>query len=136
MKEKYLFLNIYYFNISEEKGRNRAILDHFLYNTDYDDFNINSYVIALSIFTDYRNFRNDIINLEEHVLLNNILADFFNGNNNQYNISRIELEHIVDLCNDYRLSKEDNEKIIKKYVVYFEEYQPYLDIMLNINNQI
>ncbi len=136
MKEKYLFLNTYYFNISEEKGRNRAILDHFLYNTDYDDFNINSYVIALSIFTDYRNFRNDIINLEEHVLLNNILADFFNGNNNQYNISRIELEHIVDLCNDYRLSKEDNEKIIKQYVVYFEEYQPYLDIMLNINNQI
>ena len=41
MKEKVLFLNKYYFSISEEKERNKELLYNFLYNSDYKDFNIN-----------------------------------------------------------------------------------------------
>ena len=136
MEEKYLFLNTYYFNISQEKERNRAILDHFLYNTNYDEFIINAYVIALSLFTDSKNFRNDFFNIKDYSFLNNILNDFFNGKDNKHKISREELKSIVNLSNSYRLSKEDNEKIIKQYVNYNKDYQKYLDILLEINKNI
>ena len=107
-----------------------------MYHTDFDDFKIHAYVIALSLFTDQKNFRNDIINLSDYSLVNDILNDFFNGNNNIYSIDREELKTIVDLCNSYRLSKEDNEKIIRQYTEYNEEFKKYLDILLDINMQI
>ena len=56
--------------------------------------------------------------------------------NNIYNINREELKTIVELCNSYRLSKEDNAKIIRQYTEYNEEYKKYLDILLDINMQI
>jgi len=133
---KYLFINRYYYSLSREKDHNIAILYNFLYHTDFDDFKIHAYVIALSLFTDQKNFRNDIINLSDYSLVNNILNDFFNGNNNIYSIDREELKTIVDLCNSYRLSKEDNEKIIRQYTEYNEEFKKYLDILLDINMQI
>jgi hypothetical protein len=37
MKEKSLFLNTYYFKISEEKERNKNLLYDFLYNSDYNN---------------------------------------------------------------------------------------------------
>ena len=133
---RYLFMNRYYYSLSGEKERNIALLYNFLYHTDYDDFNIYAYVIALSLFTDQKNFRNDIINLSDYSLVNDILNDFFSGNNNIYNINREELKKIVELCNSYRLSKEDNAKIIRQYTEYNEEYKKYLDILLDINMQI
>ena len=136
MKEKQLFLNTYYFNMAQEKERNRAILDYFLFETEYDNFNINGYVVALSLFTDYKNFRNDVFDLKDYKIVDNILEDFFNGNNNDYSITREELKTIVELCNSYRLSKEDNEKIIRQYINYNKDYQKYLDILLDINKQI
>ena len=129
-------MNRYYYSLSREKDHNIAILYNFLYHTDFDDFNIHAYVIALSLFTDQKNFRNDIINLSDYSLVNDILNDFFNGNNNIYSIDREELKTIVDLCNSYRLSKEDNEKIIRQYTEYNEEFKKYLDILLDINMQI
>ena len=42
---RYLFMNRYYYSLSGEKERNIALLYHFLYDTDYDDFNIYAYVI-------------------------------------------------------------------------------------------
>ena len=120
---RYLFMNRYYYSLSGEKERNIALLYNFLYHTDYDDFNIYAYVIALSLFTDQKNFRNDIINLSDYSLVNDILNDFFSGNNNIYNINREELKTIVELCNSYRLSKEDNAKIIRQYTEYNEEYK-------------
>jgi hypothetical protein len=136
MKEKMLFLNIYYFSISEEKERNKEVLYHFLYNTDYNEFKINSYVIELSLFTDYRNFRNDFIDLKKHRKLSKILEDFYNGNNKQFSVSRSELKEFVELSDSYRLTKEDNEKIIRGYLNYKEDYKEHLDILLDINKQI
>ena len=43
---------------------------------------------------------------------------------------------MVDLSDSYRLSKEDNEKIIKGYVNYKKDYKDYLDVLLDINKQI
>lgn len=136
MKEKYLFLNTYYFNISQEKERNRAILDQFLFNTNYDTFSINSYVIALSLFTDQKNYKNDIFNPKDYDFLNDILDDFFKGNNNQFIINREQLSIIVELCNSYRLSVEYNEMVIKGIAKYDKKYQQYIDILLDINKQI
>ena len=136
MKERQLFLNTYYFNMSQEKEHNRSILDNFYFNTDYNDFNINSYVIALSLFTDQKNYRNDTFNINDYEFLNNILEDFFKGNNSNYNINRDQLKTIIDLCNSYRLSIEDNEKIIKEYINRNKEYQKQLDILLEINKQV
>ncbi len=136
MYRKYLFLNRYYYDLSREKDNNLAILYNFLFHTNYDDFYIHAYVIALSLFTDQKNCRNDIINLSDYSLVNDILTDFFSGNNNIHHINREELNTIVDLCNSYRLSKEDNEKIIRQYTNYNEEYKNYLDILLEINMQI
>lgn len=136
MKEKYLFLNTYYFNISQEKERNRAILDQFLFNTNYDTFSINSYVIALSLFTDQKNYKNDIFNPKDYDFLNNILDDFFKGNNNQFIINREQLNIIVELCNSYRLSMEYNERVIKGIAKYDKKYQQSIDILLDINKQI
>ena len=136
MKERQLFLNTYYFNMSQEKERNRSILDNFYFNTDYNDFNINSYVIALSLFTDQKNYRNDTFNINDYEFLNNILEDFFKGNNSNYNINRDQLKTIIDLCNSNRLSIEDNEKIIKEYINRNKEYQKQLDILLEINKQV
>lgn len=136
MKEKVLFLNKYYFNISEEKERNKELLYNFLYNSDYKDFNINSYVIALSFFTDYKNFRNDEFDLTKYRKLNKIIEDYLEGNNKQFTITRGELREFVELSDCYRLSKEDNEKIIKGYLNYKEDYKEYLDVLLEINKQI
>ena len=54
MKEKSLFLNTYYFKISEEKERNKEVLYHFLYNTDYNEITdgdeispINNYLVKV-----------------------------------------------------------------------------------------
>ncbi len=136
MIEKSLFLNTYYFNISEEKERNKNILYDFLYNSDYNEFHINSYVIALSLFTDYKNFRNDNIDLGKYRKLTKILDDYYEGNNKQFTISRSELKEMVDLSDSYRLSREDNEKIIKGYLKYKEDYKDYLNVLLDINRQI
>ncbi len=136
MQLRYLFINSHYFHISEEKSRNLAILGHFLYDTDYDTFNINAYVIALSLFTNQSNFRNDVADLKDYKLVNDILNDFFDGKNDQYSINRKELKRIVDLCNDYRLSQEDNEKIIRQYAAYDEDAKEHLDTLLAINKQI
>ena len=136
MKEKSLFLNTYYFKISEEKERNKNVLYDFLYNSNYNEFHINSYVIALSLFTDYKNFRNDFIDLKKYSKLSKILEDFFKGDNNQFTITRSELKEMVEISDSYRLSKEDNEKIIKGYVNYKKDYKDYLDVLLDINKQI
>lgn len=136
MDKKHLFLNDYYFNISQEKEHNKTILNHFLYNTDYDKFYINTNVIALSLFTDYKNYRNDKFDLKEYELINNIIEDFSNGKDSEYTITRKELKTIIKLSNRYRLSTEDNEKIIKGFVKHKKEYQKYLDILLEINKQI
>ena len=136
MKEKSLFLNTYYFKISEEKERNKNLLYDFLYNSDYNEFHINSYVIALSLFTDYKNFRNDYIDLKKYIKQNKILKDFYTGNNKQFTITRSELKEMVELSDSYRLSKEDNEKIIRGYLQYKKDYKDYLDVLLDINKQI
>ena len=136
MKEKSLFLNTYYFKISEEKESNKNLLYDFLYNSDYNEFLINSYVIALSLFTDYKNFRNDYIDLKKYSKLSKILKDFYTGNNKQFTITRSELKEMVELSDSYRLSKEDNEKIIRGYLQYKKDYKDYLDVLLDINKQI
>ena len=136
MKEKSLFLNTYYFKISEEKERNKNLLYDFLYNSDYNEFHINSYVIALNLFTDYKNFRNDSIDLKKYSKLSKILEDFYNGDNKQFTITRSELKEMVELSDSYRLSKEDNEKIIRGYLQYKKDYKDYLDVLLDINKQI
>ena len=136
MKEKNLFLNTYYFKLSEEKEHNKEILYDFLYNSDYNEFHINSYVIALNLFTDYKNFRNDSIDLKNYSKLSKILEDFYNGDNKQFTITRSELKEMVDLSDSYRLSKEDNEKIIKGYLQYNKDYNDHLDVLLEINKQI
>lgn len=136
MNEKRLFLNTYYFNVSEEKEHNKSILYDFLYNSDYNEFHINSYVIALSLFTDYKNYRNDSFDLKKHNKLSKILKDFFEEKNEKFTISRSELKEIVDLGDSYRLTREDNEMIIKGYVKYNKDYKEHLDVLLEINNQI
>lgn len=136
MNERILFLNKYYFSISEEKERNKNILYHFLYNTDYNEFYIHSYIIAVNLFTDYKNFRNDPIDVNKHGQLPKILEDYFDGKNQQFTISRKELKEIVELSDSYRLSREDNEKIIRGFLNYHKNYEEFLDILLQINNQI
>ena len=136
MDKKILFLNKYYYSISREKELNKNILYHFLYHTDYNEFHIHSYVIALNLFTDYKNFRNDPIDLNKYNHLTKILEDYFDGQNQQFTISRRELKKIVELSDSYRLSIEDNEKIIKGFLNYHKDYEEFLEILLKINNQI
>ena len=74
--------------------------------------------------------------MKKHRKLSKILEDFYNGNNKQFSVSRSELKEFVELSDSYRLTKEDNEKIIRGYLNYKEDYKEHLDILLDINKQI